>query len=119
MKEKNIELELNGKKYNLVFNLNVMQEIQEKYGSFSKWGELTESKKAGEPNVSALLDGLLIMLNEGIECKNDSQNLSEPLLTQKQVGRMLTASSMKLLMDKVKEAVVASTDTGSEEQKNV
>ena len=34
-----------GEEYELVFNLNVMEEIQEKYGSVQEWGELVEAEK--------------------------------------------------------------------------
>ena len=34
--------------YPLVFNLNVIEKIQEKYGSYEKWGEMTEGKENEE-----------------------------------------------------------------------
>lgn len=43
MKDKEITLEVDNKKYKLVFNLNVMQALQIEYGTFSKWGELTDN----------------------------------------------------------------------------
>lgn len=42
MKEKEKLFIVNGKEYKVVFNLNVMQEIQNEYGSFTRWGELTD-----------------------------------------------------------------------------
>ena len=36
------EVNYKGKNYKLVFNLNVMEEIQNKYGTLDKWGELTD-----------------------------------------------------------------------------
>ena len=38
------EFEVDEKKYALVFNLNVMESIQAKYGSVQKWGKLTDNK---------------------------------------------------------------------------
>lgn len=42
MKDKEKVFEVNGKKYKAIFNLNVMQEIQNEYGTFEEWGRLTE-----------------------------------------------------------------------------
>ena len=42
MKDKVVYIETDGKKIPLVFNLNVMEEIQEQYGSLEKWGEITQ-----------------------------------------------------------------------------
>ena len=54
MKDYKFEFEVDEQKYTLVFNLNVMETIQAKYGSVQKWGRLTDSKK-GEPNAKALI----------------------------------------------------------------
>ena len=42
MKEMRNEIEYNGKKYSIVFNLNVMEAIQEEYGTIGEWGKLTD-----------------------------------------------------------------------------
>lgn len=42
MKEKETIITAGGKDYKVVFNLNVMQEIQNEYETFEKWGELTD-----------------------------------------------------------------------------
>ena len=44
MKEISKEFEYKGKTYGLVFNLNVMAVIQEKYGTLESWGKLTDGK---------------------------------------------------------------------------
>ena len=68
MKNTIVHIETEKKRYPLVFNLNVMEEIQEKYGSLDKWGELT--KGGGEPNIKDLKAGIKIMLNEAIDMEN-------------------------------------------------
>ncbi len=45
MKEMRNEIEYKGIKYNLVFNLNVMEVIQDEYGTLDKWGSLTDASK--------------------------------------------------------------------------
>lgn len=101
-------LEIDNKEYGLMFNLNVMQEIQEEYKTLEKWGELTDGK-SGEVNVKALIFGLTCMMNEAIEIKNDEEGLNEPLLTQKQVGRLITKAGIEKSANKLNEAIIEST----------
>lgn len=87
MKDINGNIQYKGKSYPLVFNLNVMEKIQEEYGSISAWGDLAYKD---EPNAKAVLFGLTEMLNEGIDIQNEENGTQEEFLTKKQVGRMLT-----------------------------
>lgn len=104
-------------KYPLVFNLNVIEKIQDKYGSYEKWGEMTDGKKR-EINIGALKFGILEMINEGIDIENENNEVKREFLTAKQVGRLITELGMKRLTDKVQETVIESTKT-NEEEKNV
>ena len=53
--------------YPLVFNINVMEEIQEAYGTLSNWGAIVENVNGGEPKVKHLKIGLMAMINEGMK----------------------------------------------------
>ncbi len=86
MKNTVVYIETEKKKYPLVFNLNVMEEIQEKYGSLDKWGELT--KGDGEPKIKELKTGIMLMINEAIDIENENNGSNDPMLTEKQVGRL-------------------------------
>ena len=88
IKDYKFDFEVEDKKYQLIFNLNVMEEIQEEYGTIEKWGELTDGK-SGEVNVKALNFGFTCMINEGIEIENEEKGTNKPLLTKKQVGRFV------------------------------
>ena len=108
MKDK-ISLTWKGVNYNLVFNLNVMEEIQEEYGSVSAWGELTDNEK--EPNAKAVIFGLTAMLNEGIDIDNeDNQNVDvyvqKKFLTRKQVGRLLTDVGIEEATQRLNDTVI-------------
>lgn len=89
MKDINGKIQLNDKEYPLVFNLNVMETIQDEYGSLDKWGNLTDGTE-GEPNAKAVIFGFTEMINEGIDIQNEEQGTNEPFLTKKQVGRLIT-----------------------------
>lgn len=107
---KNTEFTFNGRIYKLVFNLNVMEAIQEKYGTLTKWGEVTGAN-GDEPQISAIIDGYEIMLNEGEEILHDDD--FKPL-THKQVGRIISAIGL----DKATELLnsVVSESTASNEK---
>lgn len=110
MREISKKISYKGKDYKLVFNLNVMEIIQDEYKSLDEWGALTDGK-AGEVNVKALIFGLTAMLNEGIEISNEDNNEKEPLLTHRQVGRMLTEVGIETITDDMNNLVVDSTQT--------
>lgn len=115
MKEMRNEIEYNGKKYNLVFNLNVMETIQDEYGSLDKWGELTDGK-SGEPNVKAVKFGFLQMLNEGIDIDNENNGTNIQPLTDKQVGRLLTEIGLANVTKQMNETVIESTKSDEKKE---
>ena len=114
MKDYKFDLECEGIKYSLVFNLNVMESIQEEYGTVQKWGELTDGK-AGEVNVKALIFGLTEMLNEGIEMENETLDVKKSLLTKKQVGRIISKIGLENATNQLNTAIIESTKS---EEKN-
>ena len=101
--------------YPLVFNLNVIEKLQDKYGSYEKWGEMTDGKEK-EINIGALKFGILEMINEGIDIENENKETKREFLTLKQVGRLITELGMKKLTDKVQETVIESTKSNEEEK---
>ena len=141
MKDFNGEIQYKGKSYKLVFNLNVMETIQEEYGSIDVWGELTDgseyakreyekaiqSKKnatpwnelsdaekakwSGEPDAKAVIFGFTQMLNEGIDIDNEENDTKEKPLTLKQVGRIITEIGLANATDVLNETVVESTQS--------
>lgn len=117
MKEISKILEYKGKKYNLVFNLNVMEVIQDKYGTLENWGKLTDGKENdGEPNAKAVIFGITAMLNEGIDIENEENGTEEKMLTNKQVGRIITEIGLQSSAQLMSGVVVDSTQSA---EKNV
>lgn len=114
--EKEYALTYKGKGYDLIFNINVMQTIQEEYGTLEKWGELTDGKTTGEPDAKAVTFGFMAMLNEWIDMQNDENDTDEPFLTLKQVGRMITAIGLADVTKQLNEKVIESTKSA---EKNV
>lgn len=110
MKDFNGQLQYKGKTYKLVFNLNVMETIQEEYGTLAEWGSLTDGINS-EPNAKAVLFGLTAMLNEGIDIENEENGTNEPFLTKKQVGRILTEVGILDATSAMHDTVINSTQS--------
>ena len=102
---KNSEFTFDGRTYNLVFNLNVMETIQAKYGTLGKWGEVTGAN-GDEPQISAIIDGFEIMLNEGEEIAHEDD--FKPI-THKQVGRIISGIGLQKATELLNTVVSEST----------
>ena len=112
MKEISKEFEYKGKEYKLVFNLNVMEVIQDNYGTLENWGKLTDgAENDGEPNAKAVIFGITAMLNEGIDIENEENGTKEKMLTNKQVGRMITEIGLKSSAQLMNGVVIDSTQS--------
>lgn len=116
MKNTVVYIETGKREIPLVFNLNVMEEIQERYGSLDKWGELTAGN--GEPKIKELKTGIMLMMNEAIDIENEEKGTQEPLLTEKQVGRIMTEVGIDVIVGKIQEITIASTKTEDNTGKN-
>lgn len=114
MKDINGKITYKDKTYKLVFNLNVMEEIQEEYKSLDNWGSLTDGSQ-GEPNAKAVIFGFRAMLNEGIDIDNEENGTDIKPLSLKQVGRMITEIGLSDATSALNETVVESTKS---EEKN-
>lgn len=115
MKNTVIYIETEKRKYPLVFNLNVMEEIQEQYGSINEWGKITQGN--GEPQIKDLKSGIMAMINEAIDIENEENGTNEPLVTAKQLGRIMSQVGIAEIVQKIREITVASTK-GEDEGKN-
>lgn len=109
-------LEYKGVKYDLVFNLNVMEMLQEEYGSVEEWS--AKAMESDEPNIKVLKFGFKAMLNEGIEIYNED-NPEEPkeLVSDKTVGRIISSVGFSSVADIIANTVVNSTQSEDDEPK--
>lgn len=112
MKDAMQTIEYRGKIYKLAFDLNVMEAIQDEYGSIEAWGKLTEPED-GEPNIRALVFGVTEMINEGIDIANDENGTDDKPLTHKQVARILTEVGLDSVAEKMQKSVIDSTEDDS------
>ena len=100
MKNTVVYIETEKKKYPLAFNLNVMEEIQEAYGSLDEWGRITQG--SGEAKVKDL---------------KEENHTNEPLLTAKQLGRIMSEVGIAKIISAIQDITIASTK-GEGNEKN-
>ena len=110
MKDVNGTIQYKEKNYRIVFNLNVMELIQEEYGSLDAWAGMSDGSQ-GEPSAKAVKFGFAAMLNEGIDIENEENGTNEKPLTLKQVGRMITEIGMKNVTNVLNKTVIDSTQS--------
>lgn len=115
MKDNYREITYKGKTYKMVFNLNVMERVQEEYGSVSKWAEMTDGTD-GEPNAKAVIFGFTEMLNEGIDIENEENGTDIKPFTLRQVGRLISDLGLHEATLQMNETVIDSTK--NEKEKN-
>lgn len=135
MEDKIIYLETKTKKVPMLFSFNVMEEMQNKYGSYNAWLHLVRGEKQiinkdntvdyektieGEPDLTAVKLGLLSAINEGIEVENEGKSEDEKmkLYTGKEVGRLLTEIGLNKAGNKLQDAVIASQVNSNDNTSN-
>ena len=117
MKINETYIEYKGRKYNVVFDMNVIETLQIKYGSFNKWSDLIQPTKNGEEcNIEALKFGFCEAINEGIDIANEDRENKLEFLTLKQVGRIITDLGLRTVNEKIQDAVIEGAK--SSEEKN-
>ena len=110
MNDINGALNYKGKDYKLVFNLNVLEAIQDEYGTFNKWIELITN--GDEPNAKAVSFAFTEMINEGIDIDNESREVPEKPLTRRQVARIITEIGLGEATETLNQTIEESTKSG-------
>lgn len=98
----------------LCFNLNVMEEIQEVYGSIEKWGNAVSTDAKDGLIVKDFKAGLLAMINEAIDMENMKNEEQMKQITSKELGRIVTEVGFEKIVKIIQEITVKSTKTGDE-----
>lgn len=107
MKDFNGKISYKDEEYTLVFNLNVMETIQEEYGSVAKWGDMVYN--ADEPKIKPLVFALWQMINEGIEIENEDHNGNRPLISRRMAGRIASEIGIEKAASAIGDVVVDSS----------
>ena len=108
-------IETSEEKFPMAFTLNVMETIQEKYGSLEGWSRLIQ--REGETDIKALKFFLTEAINEGIDIENETASKKREPITPKKVGRILTEIGLSGTANKIMNTIIESIQTDNT-QKN-
>lgn len=120
MKDYLFKIDVDGKEYPFVFNLNVMEAIQGEYGTLDEWQKRTEQgapvdeskpdgERTGESDAKALVYGFTQMVNEALDMQADEAGETFKPLTTKQVARILSKYGLGKAFGDMKNAMIEST----------
>ena len=99
-------LETDSEKFPLAFTLNVMESIQNEYGTLSEWSELIRNQK--EPNIKALKFFITEAINEGIEIENEKSSEKRVPITSSKAGRIITEIGLKKVANTITKMITES-----------
>lgn len=114
-------LETKTEKFPYVYTLNIMEALQNEYGSLNKWANLIEPKDGSEPNIKAVLFFFKESINEGIDIDNENSEIKRPFISEKKAGRIISEIGINKANELIKNIVIQATkDNGdNENEKNV
>lgn len=99
-------LETDSEKFPLAFTLNVMESIQDEYGTLSEWSELIRNQK--EPNIKALKFFITEAINEGIDIENEKSSEKRVSITSSKAGRIITEIGLKKVANTITKMITES-----------
>ena len=108
-------VELNGKEYGLLFSLNALDEVQEKFGGYDK---LREVFNKDNPNLFKDTRWLLtLLINEALLAEDENAQM----LDEKKVGRLIHAGNLQEVQSAIFKSFAQGTagdEEAQEEDKN-
>ena len=122
------------KEYPMAYTLNVMEEIQENFGTIENWGKALQPEPyekieidkitgvektvivSPEPKIKDIKWTFTQFINEGIDIENEEKGEKRPFVTEKQVGRLISAVGMDTVTHELMNVTVASNKTDEDEE---
>ncbi|MCM1219293.1 MAG: hypothetical protein NC548_32845 [Lachnospiraceae bacterium] len=105
IKDGRLPVELNGREFHLLFSLNALDELQERFGGYDK---LDKAFDKNNPDMIKDMRWLLtLIINEGMD-------EGEQPLTEKQVGKLIHIGNLSQIKDAIFSAFAYSVNGGEE-----
>lgn len=109
------KLEVGEVTYPIAFNLNVLENIQESYGTIDEWQDTLIGEEGSLPNIKCLKWSFTQFINEGIDIENETAEKKRAFVTEKQVGRILGEIGWDKATTNLFGLIASSTSTGDED----
>jgi hypothetical protein len=109
-------IKVDEKEYPVAFTFNVMESVQEKYGSMKEWGEVFQPS-SGEPRIKDLKWTMKEFINEGIDIENEEKGERRAFVTEKQVGRLISCIGLSEITSAIQNVTVESMVTNEKNEK--
>lgn len=107
IKDGRYPVEIGGKTYHLLFSLNALDELQDKFGGYDKLAEaMSQDNKDWIKNTKWLL---AMLINEGME-------EGEQEVTERQVGRMIHTGNITEIQEAMLKAFSVGTSGTAERE---
>lgn len=103
IKDKPVKLTLNGVTYDLVFNLNVMEDVFDQYESFEALNRDLISKK-DKARIKAIKVTLKALIDDAVSFHNETHTEKLSHLSIEQIGRLLKKRDMPVIVGIILEA---------------
>lgn len=117
LKPQSRKIMLGKNQYGMRFTVNTIDDIQEKFDiSIQSIQDLFTDERHQMRNLRFLLT---LLINEGIDCDNDETGEKRQHVDERYVGRHITLTNMKPIMEAVYATCKESTPEGEDEDPNV
>lgn len=117
LKPQSRKIMLGKNQYGMRFTVNTIDDIQEKFDiSIQSIQDLFTDERHQMRNLRYLLT---LLINEDIDCDNDETGEKRQHVDERYVGRHITLSNMKSIMEAVYATCKESTPEGEDEDPNV
>lgn len=103
---------LNGKEYGLLFSLNALEAIQDKFGGYDKLNEVFSSENKKWIKDTKWL--LTLLINEAQTAEDENAEL----LTEEKVGRMVHAGNLRDIQNAIFAAFARGTAGDGQQDEN-
>ena len=104
-------INIGGVDYPAQLTLNVLETIQDEFGSIEKW----QDEINGDKNIKTLIWTFKELVNEGIDIENDKTSESRKFINHKQAGRLITELGLAKTSEFITSVVISSNITGNED----
>ena len=105
-------LETETEKFPMAFTINVMEKIQDEYGTTQAWSNLVQ--REGEPDIKALKFFVTEAINEGLDIESEKTGEKREPITPKKAGKILTEVGLANTANKIMNTITESIQTEPE-----